>query len=279
MDIREYRFEDLRRMSTQEVQQEVYKLLKSFDAVCRRHGLRYTLSGGTCLGAVRHNGFIPWDDDIDIDMPYPDFVRFLNIFPREKEANDIWMLYGMSRNCGNAWMKFSKPDTLVKNPMRDKAHSNSLWIDVLPIFALSDDEQEAWEQLKTIRREIERAGLFLKPPVGTEHGIRAWVGRKLLGNLRLALCMRRIRKTMERYPFGSTKWVHSAFVYQNEHEHVRKFPTELWYHLTTHRFEQDDFSIMEDTDTYLRTLYGPDYMTPPPPEQQVGHEVEVYCKP
>lgn len=279
MDIREYRYEDLRKMTPGEVQQEIYALLKRFDAICRRHGLRYTLAGGTCLGAVRHGGFIPWDDDIDIDMPYPDFIRFLKIFPHEADAKDVWMLYGMARNCAAAWMKFAKPDTIVKSNMRDKAHANSLWIDVLPLFALSDDEEEAREQLRNIREAMECIYRYVNVPAGWREGIRAWLKYTVLGRFRLWAALRKIRKELTRIPYGSTQYVHSVYVYKDEHMRVRKFPTDLWNHLTECRFQKDVFSIMEDTDTYLRTLYGADYMTPPPPEQQVGHPHEVYCKP
>lgn len=280
MDIRRKRFEELRKMSNEEVQAEAYALLKRFAALCRKHGLRYTLSGGTCLGAVRHNGFIPWDDDIDIDMPFPDFLRLLKVFRKEKNMEDVWLLYGMQRMCANPWGKLCKRNTLVKSPMRDRAHSQSLWVDILPLFALSDDEDEAQEQLRTIRSAILETHSYLNPhPLFGGAGFRAWFGGKVLGPLRLWLCTRRMQKAALRYPFGSTKYVHSMFIFGNEHEHVRKFPTDMWNHITTHRFEDEEFCIMEDTDTYLRTLYGPDYMTPPPPEERGGHDMEVYCLP
>ena len=57
-------------------QKLLLEMLKDFDAVCRRHGIRYQLFAGSALGAVRHNGFIPWDDDIDILMPRPEYEKF-----------------------------------------------------------------------------------------------------------------------------------------------------------------------------------------------------------
>ena len=69
---------DLRRM-----QHRMTEMLRVIDAICRRHGLRYWLCSGTLLGAVRHEGYIPWDDDLDIEMMRPDYDRLMEILPRE----------------------------------------------------------------------------------------------------------------------------------------------------------------------------------------------------
>ena len=69
---------DLRRM-----QHRMTEMLRVIDGICRRHGLRYWLCSGTLLGAVRHEGYIPWDDDLDIEMMRPDYDRLMEILPRE----------------------------------------------------------------------------------------------------------------------------------------------------------------------------------------------------
>lgn len=74
-------------LSLEEIQGEELKLLLAFDAFCSRHGLRYSLAGGTLLGAVRHKGFIPWDDDVDLCMARPDWDRLVSL-RRELEGGD-----------------------------------------------------------------------------------------------------------------------------------------------------------------------------------------------
>ena len=71
-----------------EYQMVLLDTLKAFDAICREHGLKYWLSAGTCLGAVRHGGFIPWDDDIDVEMYWNDYARLREVFT----ANDDYVL-------------------------------------------------------------------------------------------------------------------------------------------------------------------------------------------
>ena len=70
-----------------EVQQKILEIFIEIDKICVKHNLRYYAIGGTCLGAVRHRGFIPWDDDMDIAMPEKDFETFMNIAPKELPAN------------------------------------------------------------------------------------------------------------------------------------------------------------------------------------------------
>ena len=70
-------------LSLKQMQQVYLELLKEFDALCQHHGLRYDLAGGSLLGAVRHGGFIPWDDDIDVCMPRPDLHLPLFVFQVE----------------------------------------------------------------------------------------------------------------------------------------------------------------------------------------------------
>lgn len=66
-----------------EVQETEYRILLEFDRVCKKHNINYTFGGGTLLGAVRHQDFIPWDDDIDLDIKRPDFYKLIKILPQE----------------------------------------------------------------------------------------------------------------------------------------------------------------------------------------------------
>lgn len=79
------KFDENKKMSLEEIRKVQINLLIKFDDFCRKHNLKYVLDGGTLIGAVRHKGYIPWDDDIDIVMPFPDFLKFVDLFEKENK--------------------------------------------------------------------------------------------------------------------------------------------------------------------------------------------------
>ena len=81
-------------LSLEEIHSVLLDMMKKFAAYCDAHGLRYYLVGGTLLGAIRHHGFIPWDDDVDIGMPRPDYERFLSLVEKEPIGNNLQVLSG-----------------------------------------------------------------------------------------------------------------------------------------------------------------------------------------
>lgn len=274
-DIRKAKLEQLRKLELPEIQAGACELLKQFDAFCREHGIGYTLSGGTCLGAVRHGGMIPWDDDVDVDLPYPEFLKFLECVRDNPLPEGIEFLYGMRRGGANYIPKWCNTNTLALISARSRSRTFGQWLDLFPIFALSDDEQEAQEQLRIIHENSRYSWRWLNKPALIKSP-RMWLKKTLLSDWKLRGCMNRITEACTRYPYGSTKYVHSVFVYDNEDVHPRKFPTELFARRTMLRFGETEYPVLEGYDTYLSTLYGPDYMTPPPEDKRGGHDHCLY---
>lgn len=73
-------------LSDEEIKARLVEILQFFIKVCEEHKIRYFVAGGTCLGAIRHNGFIPWDDDIDVYVPRNDYEKLIHIFAKYKDA-------------------------------------------------------------------------------------------------------------------------------------------------------------------------------------------------
>ena len=129
--------EDLEKIK--EIQLEI---LIELDRICREHGIKYNICAGTLLGAVRHKGFIPWDDDIDVFMPDTDYYKFVEKFMEDDryklqivdDTNDVWGHYRFSR-------VILKGTLLVENDFYYR-HYTGVNIEILPIVGLPSVEEE-----------------------------------------------------------------------------------------------------------------------------------------
>jgi lipopolysaccharide cholinephosphotransferase len=123
--------EDLRRI--QLIQLE---MLIAFDQVARKYNLKYNLSFGSLLGAVRHKGFIPWDDDIDINMPYEDYVRLLDAWEKKFDTGKYYLRsQANEKDCNITFSHLKRNGTVYKKPGRDNFYFHpGVFIDIVPLF-------------------------------------------------------------------------------------------------------------------------------------------------
>ena len=121
------------------VQQIETQMLGEIDRICRKHGLTYWIDGGTCLGAVRHKGFIPWDDDIDVGMPIDDFHRFQELAKSELPAHIS--LHQMATDATQyvLWGKlYHEGTTFIENDAYEAGCDECVFIDVFPYIRLDE---------------------------------------------------------------------------------------------------------------------------------------------
>lgn len=111
-------------------------MLREFDRICRKYGLKYVLYSGTLLGAVRHGGFIPWDDDIDVAMLYEDYVKFIEIAPGELDSEKFFLkTQKTDKDCNITFIQLKRNNTVYCREMRDGFNTHpGVFIDILPLF-------------------------------------------------------------------------------------------------------------------------------------------------
>lgn len=258
------------------VQEAETALLEVFAGICEENGLRYYLAYGTLIGAVRHQGFIPWDDDIDVMMPRPDYEKFLEVtrsgLPEgvrvDHYSRDGYRFYGSNIRFVNDRMQFAVP-------RGREVEWQSVWIDLIPMDGLPEEGKKRRRQLKRFLRNT----LFLRVAVTAREGAQEGLPRGRLERIALFLNTRlklgkllsirgvqkRIDRTKSRYDYDSSEWVHGwVFAYKGKCVYRR----EDFMEGTELPFEGKLYRAPRNYDRVLRTIYG-DYMTLPPVEKRV----------
>lgn len=132
-------------ISFEEVQSLGYELLKEFDTFSKEHGLTYFLSGGSCLGAIRHQDFIPWDDDIDVCMLRKDYDKLLSIVKRHREIpgkEEFKFFLPLDQNYIYPYAKLVNTDTIVYEKDIQQKFATGVWMDIFPMDVWPDDKKE-----------------------------------------------------------------------------------------------------------------------------------------
>ena len=246
------------------LQRKIIGNLEAIDAVCREHGLRYYLWAGTMLGAVRHKGFIPWDDDMDICMPRPDYEQLISHWrewlpqPYEVIAPETDPTYPYP---------FAKIEdastTVLERP--DFKFLEGVYIDVFPIDGAPTDEQKRKSHFK--RYKFWRHLLFLRGRDPFKHGKgpRSWFPWLLHKVYSLEDLQNKVKSYMTKYPYDASDYVCDYDDGLRGVIEKRILGTPQVY-----PFEDKQFLGVEHYDEYLSNKYG-DYMQLPPVEKQIQH--------
>ena len=125
------------KLTAEQVQQRQLEILAAVDQFCRANELHYFINYGTLIGAVRHQGFIPWDDDIDISMPRADYERFLQLFGKKQQRYRVLSLAHDTVYFNN-FAKIIDPTTRIVDHRNDKTYDSGIFIDVFPYDCFDD---------------------------------------------------------------------------------------------------------------------------------------------
>lgn len=231
------------------IHSELLKLLQTVDSICDKNVINYSLFGGTAIGAIRHHGFIPWDDDADIVMTRKNFQRFCSCIPDEYEI------------IRNSWVpRFKKIDT-------------ELYIDLFVFDQTSNSTNK--QKLQILKLKFLQGALKDKPTLN-----KGSIVEKLLslGTYLFGLPfshqqkLKYYDKVAQSYKEKSTNFVFSSLDQFKYIQHILPKNIIDNYKMTT--FEDTELMIMEGYDFYLTKFYG-DYMQLPPVEERIPEHGNV----
>ena len=255
-------------------------IIRIFSEICERHHLRYYMVGGTMLGAIRHKGFIPWDDDVDVAMPRPDYEKFLDIVTDELPAGYSFLNYRQ----GGAYLRyFSRivdKNVAVTNASNTVKIIENAWLDIFPLDGMPRTAPgrmlHFWHM--TFWRFFYHASCF-RQLVNLRRPGRPLYQRMLIkfmqkthigANLDTRKIMVRIEKMLLKYPYDSSEYMISLFGSYMTREIVDK---KLLGKGKKYPFETLMLRGPEQYDAFLTHFYG-DYMTPPKDMDKDKHNIE-----
>ena len=247
-----------------------FSIYKEIEEICNRHGLRYYVTDGTLIGAIRHKGFIPWDDDFDMSMPRPDYEKFIEIAKKElpphlkfvnwKNTSEMPFLFGKVQDSRGAEVARIEKET-------GRQLSNGLFVDIFPV----DGYPTKLVEIMATRVRARLLGCMIRFKTmkfgqQTMKGKLVWtvglVFSLLLPWLRIKDCMRICERMLTSHPFDDSEFTGRASLrvhMLNRKPLLRK----VWGTGNLHEFHTGQVRVPDEYDVYLRSIYG-EYMTLPP---------------
>ncbi len=257
-----------------ERQRKLLDMLKWFHEFCETNALTYYAVGGTTLGAIRHNGFIPWDDDIDVGMPREDYDKFYRL-TRNLDGRYVVEFPCEDKNYVALYAKvFDTQTTLIEKAK--KPIVRGIYIDVFPLDGVGNDEKQKQAHFNKVRKAIN----LYYTRIYTISKRRSFKNNfaiflmKLVPPLILSkrYLIKKIDKLCRKYKFSESEYVASLVGAWGKREIMKR----EWFDGGKKvKFEDGEIYVPQDAHEYLTKLYG-EYNELPPLEKRVAHHGIIY---
>ena len=262
------------------LQEAELKIFKEFITICEKEKLKWFICGGSFLGAIRHQGFIPWDDDVDVAMPRPDFEKFLKIAPAYLSNQLYLSTYKLGRKHYTlVAMIINKNKEFTLNNSAKQVKTGA-WMDILVIDGAPPEGIKRkvfkikylyYRMMNQFAHFNEVVNLNKKRPWYELVAIKFAQISNIEAHLNGIKIGDRFHALLKRNPYDSSKEVATFMGAAKMHEIL---PREVYGEGTDYMFEGIKVKGPDQADTYLTHFYG-DYMTPPPEAERNRHNVKL----
>ncbi|MFK5915359.1 MAG: LicD family protein [Woeseiaceae bacterium] len=233
-------------------------MLIEFDAICKKHHLQYWLDSGSLLGAVRHQGFIPWDDDIDLSMPVEDYNKFIKIAESELSSEIFFQTSQTDMNFKFDYIKLrSNKASIVEFHEKDKNinYHQGVFVDIFPMLAIDNTDSNKKQYDSTLKEIRNVSSVSLHTPNGKDDSVTR---KGLVASLK-----------QKHQGWGNNK---TKVIYGGEMSDVAAwFDMADVFPLKTIEFEGRIFPAPNNPSHYLDAIYKFDYRQIPPENKRLIH--------
>jgi len=267
----------MKKITIDEKRKILLDILSAVDRFCEKEGLVYSMACGTMLGAVRHKGFIPWDDDLDIYLLRNDYSKLEKVFPDLLDGKYRFASLKRTEGWHCAFGKIYDDRTVSEN-LKARRIPFGINIDVYPIDDVPDSESE-WKKYRAIQKKAVYDVRYKTLNISSQNSLKR--------NLRLIWdklpCLFQTRDDLLRIldsiaQLNNNKGYSMGFECAQGLVQQHPFPKSLFSSIVNWPYEDRQFKGFKDADVYLRNGYG-DYMKLPPEEKRVlVHGYDCYWK-
>lgn len=251
------------------LQKCIFKIFCEVDRICNKYSINYSIIGGSMIGAVRHQGFIPWDDDMDIAMLRSDYDKFLSICAKELDSSLFYVqTTDKEINYAFSYAKILLKGTSCHETFAENANiTRGIWLDIFPLDNLPNN----WLQKKTMNliNYILKSMIWVKCGYGEsfhKRQIKYHIVKILSSIFDIDQLKQRRNKLLRKYNNKKT-----SLVFISDFPHI--LFKRIWFDsYRDYLFEGKLVKGIESYNEYLTFQYG-DYMKLPPVEQQKGHNL------
>jgi len=240
------------------------EMLIEFDSLCKKHDLRYWLDSGTLLGAVRHQGFIPWDDDIDLSMPLEDYNQFLKIAESELSSEIFLQTSQTDKNFKFDYIKLrSNKASIIEFHEKDRSinYHQGVFVDIFPMLTIEDTAANTKYYDSALEEIRALSAVSLHTPDGKDEPVKR------------AVLTAALQQKHQGWESDKLK-----VIYGGEMPDVAAcFDIAAVFPLTSITFEGRTFPAPNNPSHYLDAIYSFDYRQLPPEEKRIihAHSIEI----
>ncbi len=262
-------------VTTGDLQKKSLEMFKYFKQICQENGLRYWAGGGTCIGALRHQGFIPWDDDLDVFMPRSDYWKLREIWNQVADTKQYQLLYtDKTRNGHDTCMRMVDLNTtFINRSCVNEDIEHGMFIDIISMEGCPESK---WSQLWQIYHSVLYSVYNVQRLPDNQGKLLRFATQVALGLVRTPeqryKVWTRHEKKMAKYDFDQAKLVKETttsfralfYAYPRAYFETKEVP-----------FEDTTIAIPLGAHEYLTRIFG-DYMALPPEEKRVAKHNIVF---